>query len=107
MTTNNSLKSDESYTKIVSKLIQTLVTKLVQILEQNPDALFQSVEFTKQIENHDVVLESNRSSTSNNKQGNWVKRVLKIQKVMKIMEKNFATKSNVSKVSDPLCRSLK
>jgi hypothetical protein len=36
-----------------------------------------------------------------------VKRVLKIQKVMKMMEHNFQPMVNISEISDPFCHSLK
>ena len=79
------------------------MTKLVQIVEQNCDMLFQPVYLEK---SRDVSVDSNESNSSSSP-GNWVKRVLKIQKVLKMMEHNMADQVNLSKITDPLCQMLK
>ena len=65
-------------------MVQTFVTKLSQICEERPSVLFEPV--PKKFE-RDLSADSKDSDRSNSN-GNWVKRVFKIQKVLKLLESN-------------------
>ena len=55
-------------------------------------------------ESRDVSIDSNSSTTNI---GNWVKKVIKIQKVMKMLERNLYPKQETSAICEPLITLLK
>jgi hypothetical protein len=78
-----SLKTEDAYFTMVVKMVQTFVTKLSQICEERPALLFEPVPKSER----EASLDSGRSDKSNSN-GNWVKKIFKIQKVLKLLENN-------------------
>ena len=98
-------KSEEGYNAVVTKLLQTFVAKFIQILDQNSDVIFQSTT-VKSDQIRDISADSACSNRSNT-QGAFVKRLLKIQKVLKMMERTVQPKQHFSVITAPLCHLLK
>ena len=82
-----------------------MVIKLTQVCEQNAELLFMPVSFTK---GNDSMRESSQDSQGGNESvGNWVKRVLKLQKVLHMIELKDSAKRSFSQTTDSLCRMMK
>jgi len=86
--------------------MSTFVQKFMQIADSHPDLLFQQLHFVKERDGiRDISIDSGQSSS--NHSGSWVKRVLKIQKLLKRLELNLQPREDFSLVSDCLCAKLK
>ena len=79
--------------------MSTFVQKFMQIADSHPDLLFQQLHFVKERDGiRDISIDSGQSSSNNS--GSWVKRVLKIQKLLKRLELNLQPREDFSLVSD-------